>query len=327
MRRLTIIVFILAALYSGYWFVGASAVERGAVAQLDDLEESGWTVTYDDVSTAGFPSRFDTTATNLDLVSPDGSMNWMLPFAQALTLSYKPNEIIVALPPSQTITADGTPILITSDGLRASMNVAPTPALSLNALTAEVGVLTATANQQRLFSITSGLAALRAAETGPHSYDAFLDLDGFALPDELRRMLDPQSTQPSTFGQITVDAGLVLDADIDRHSAKSQPQLDQIDLHGMTVSWGTLQLRGDGQIDVGTDGYPTGQLTLTAENWRDILPIAVNAGVLTSSAARNIQSVAGLFSGGSTTLKMPINFANQRMMLGPIPIGNAPKLR
>ena len=37
MRRLTIAVAILAILYSAYWFVGASATERGAKGALDGL--------------------------------------------------------------------------------------------------------------------------------------------------------------------------------------------------------------------------------------------------------------------------------------------------
>lgn len=326
MRRLTFIVLILAAIYGGYWFIGAGAMEKSAADQFNDLEKSGWQVDYTDLSTAGFPSRFDTTVNDLTLTTPDGATQWSLPFIQALTLAYKPNEIILAFPPNQVVTVDRQPISVTSDSLRASLNVAPNPALSLGALTAEVGPLTATTGGARLLSLTSGLAALRAAE-GDHTYDAYLDLDGFALPDQVKRMLDPSTALPQTFGQITIDAILTLDADIDRHSAKSQPQIDAVDLRGMTITWGDLQLRGDGSVTIDSDGYPTGDITLSAQNWRKMLPLAMNTGVLTTGAARTIENVAGLLSGGSQTLDVPFRFANQQMMLGPIPIGKAPRLR
>jgi hypothetical protein len=326
MRRLTFIVLILAAIYAGYWFIGAGAMEKSAADQFNDLEKSGWQVDYTDLSTAGFPSRFDTTVNDLTLTTPDGATQWSLAFIQALTLAYKPNEIILAFPPNQVVTVDRQPISVTSDSLRASLKVAPNPALSLGALTAEVGPLTATTGGARLLSLTSGLAALRAAE-GDHTYDAYLDMDGFALPDQVKRMLDPSTALPQTFGQITIDAILTLDADIDRHSAKSQPQIDTVDLRGMTITWGDLQLRSDGSVTIDSDGYPTGDITLSAQNWRKMLPLAVNAGVLTTGAARTIENVAGLLSGGSQTLDIPFRFANQQMMLGPIPIGKAPRLR
>lgn len=70
MRRLTFIVLILAAIYAGYWFIGVGAMEKSAADQFNDLEKSGWQVDYTDLSTAGFPSRFDTTVNDLTLTTP-----------------------------------------------------------------------------------------------------------------------------------------------------------------------------------------------------------------------------------------------------------------
>jgi len=327
MRILTFIVLALAAVYSGYWYFGASATERAATQQFVDLETAGWDVTYTDLSTAGFPSRFDTTIKDLTLVSKDGRQTWSLPFAQALSLAYKPNEIIFAFPPSQTLLIDGVPITLASDSLLASIAVSPTPSLALATVTAEVGAFSATADNQRLFGLTSGLAALRANAQAPHGYDAYLDLDGFALPDQLRIVLDPNGRLPATFGQVTVDSNLTFDADIDRHAAKTQPKLTGLDLKGMTIAWGPLQLRGSGSLQIDSAGVPTGKITLTAENWRQMIPLAVNAGILDAGVARTFENMAGLLSGGGTQLSTPISFSNGNMSLGPIPLGPAPRFR
>jgi len=106
MIRLFFGAMILAALYAGYWVVGSRTVEGQAVSGLDALQSDGWTVAYSDVNTRGFPSRFDTTVTDLDLTAPDGT-RYQAPFVQALALSYRPNEVIAAFPDEQTLTIAG----------------------------------------------------------------------------------------------------------------------------------------------------------------------------------------------------------------------------
>ncbi len=116
MRRLTIIVLALAAIYGAYWVFGASMVERTATSRAELMRLEGWKIDYDDLSTRGFPSRFDTTVTALDVEIPSGDLAWSAPFVQALSLAYKPNEVILALPESQTITlghgVDAVPAII-----------------------------------------------------------------------------------------------------------------------------------------------------------------------------------------------------------------------
>lgn len=326
MRRLTLIVIILTGIYSAYWVIGSTATERAATAQLTELDAAGWTVEFTDLSTAGFPSRFDTSLTDLHLESPDRTMVWDAPFVQALSLSYKPNEVILALPDQQTLTRDGVPFDITSTGLLASLALAPTPALGLVNLTAETGPLTMTGPDSVFFSVTKGLAALRLANPAPNQYDAYLDLDGFTLPDNLRRILDPARKLPADFAQITVDSSVIFDNPLDRFAPKSHPRPTQITLNGMTATWGALQLRGKGKIMVDGSGVPTGRITISAQNWRGMISLAVNAGLLDQGVANTAQNMGTLLSGGSAELSVPITFQNGLMSLGPLPIGPAPRL-
>ena len=327
MRRLTLILLFLAAIYSGYWVIGAQATERAAATQISQLQDAGWTVSYDALDTVGYPSRFDTNVKALRVTTPDQRVTWQAPFIQALSLSYQPNAAILAFAPSQTVRIDNVPVVIASDGLRASVKVSPTPALDLDNLTGEVGALSASAEGQRLFSLTNGIAALRKAATGDAQYDAYLDLDGFALPDPLRAMLDPAGALPSAFGQVTVDARIGLTQPINRHASDTNPQLTQLALNGMTIAWGAMQLRGSGTLDIDDTGTPQGRITLDADNWQTMLDIAVAAGLLDASLAGTARNMAALLAGGGTQISVPVSFQNGFMSLGPIPLGPAPKFR
>ena len=326
MRRLTLIVIVLAGIYSAYWFIGASATERAVAAQRDELGAAGWNVDYSDVSTAGYPSRFDTSVTDIRVQSPDRRTAWNAPFLQALSMSYKPNEVILAFPDQQTLSRDGFTLTIKSNGLLASLAVAPTPTLPLATLTAQTGPVTISGPQSALFSMTKGLAALRLSGTEPNQYDAYLDLDDFTLPDDLHHVLDPTGNFPDSFSQITIDGTVDLDQPLNRNVLTIQPRPTQITLNGMTITWGALQLRGKGEVSVDRSGVPTGRITLSAQNWRDMIGLAVNAGLLDQGLANTVQNMGALLAGGSAELSVPITFKNGLMSLGPLPLGPAPRL-
>lgn len=328
MRKLTYLVLALAAIYAGYWFIGASAVEKGMKSQIAKMNEAGWDISFSDLSTEGFPSRFDTSATDLSLTTPNAGLTWTAPFVQANALSYQPNNVIAVFPDQQEITIDGQSIVVNSDGLRANVAVAAGTDLDLSNLTAEVGAMTLELTSGPLTSITDGLIAVRPSGA-PLTYDAFLNLDNLALPPALRAVLDPSGSLPDTFSQTVIDAQVTFDAKLDRHalSAKKLPLIDKIVLNGATLSWGTIELRGSGELTIDLGGVPTGQITLNAQNWPDVLQIATKTGVIDPQIANTMRNAGRLLSGGSTDISLPLNFSNGLMSIGPIPLGPAPRFR
>ena len=102
MRALAWIVAVLTALWGGYWFVGSSALESATLRGVDDLRAQGNTLDYSDLSLQGFPNRFDMTVTDPVFVSAQNGFGWKAPFVQSFALSYRPNEVIVVFPDSQT---------------------------------------------------------------------------------------------------------------------------------------------------------------------------------------------------------------------------------
>jgi hypothetical protein len=79
---------------------------------------------------------------------------------------------------------------------------------------------------------------------------------------------------------------------------------------------------------VDSAGLATGEITVKARNWRDMVKIAVGAGLMAPEFEGTITSalefLAGL-SGDPETLDTPLKFDRGRVWFGPVPLGQAPR--
>ncbi len=324
MRKLTILVLAVAAIYAGYWYVGATATENGATLALEDMRSNGWTVGVEELSTKGFPSRFDTTAKNLLVVSPDRSIGWSAPFVQALALSYKPNEVIIVFPDAHAFQLNGQDINLKTDGLRASAAVTAAPSAPLANLTVELTSAQARITNHLAVTIGKSLLALRPAG-GDADYDAYLDLRDVELPQSL---FPEQAGVSGRISQATIDATVMLDRPLDRHvSVSPRPQIGAIDLNGLTLQWGAMSIRGKGAVNVDPSGIPTGRITLNLRGWDQMIDLASVSGLIDPGLVPTAKSMARTMALGSDTLDVPLTFENGLMWAGPLPLGPAPRLR
>jgi len=328
MRFLTILVAVLGALYFGYWFVGSTALERGANTWLDDLRASGWNVRYDDLSTRGFPSRFDTTLTNPDFRDPVSGIGWQAPFFQVLALSYRPNRVIAVWPPTQDIILPGETLTLQSDGLRASAAVAAATALPLDAVTVEVGAAELISSRGWDVSIARGLLAFRDAGGAPGQYDAFGEVAEIALPSSLVQVLDPARLMPAQVSLLRLDAGISFDRPLDRFAGvEGGPRLTRITLREMRLTWGTVALNATADLTIDSNGVPEGDIALVAANWEQLITLATKAGLIDPAAVPGFTRAASAMANGSDRIDATIKLENGFMSWGPVPLGPAPQFR
>lgn len=328
MRRLIVIILILAIGYGGYWFIGARAVENGAVDGLNDLQSAGWQVDYSDLSTRGFPSRFDTTITDLRLTSPDGNASYAAPFVQAFALSYQPNRMIVAFPNSQTVILNGIPTLIESEGLKMSGGVVANRTLTFDAATMAAEALAITVEGGPIIRSGATLAAFRATPE-PLTYDAYAQIKQITLPDSLWKTMFPNAELPLNIEAMTLSAIVATDQPIDHQTLTSPnpPRIVAMDVSTLSLAWGPLSLDLAGSLTVDPDGTPSGGVTVTATNWAMLIQGLTNIGILDQQRARLVLQVANSMAAGSDTLEIPITLRSGQMYIGPIPIGPAPRFR
>lgn len=321
----------MAVLYGGYWFVGSTAATRATTQILTQLENDGFSVSYDEVRTIGFPSRFDTTLTGIEITDPARAIGWQAPFFQLFALSYNPTHVIAIWPDRQRFVLPRDTVTLASDRLRASVHTRTTPSLPLRDATLEGAMLRVLSDNGWEVDVAAVLASLRAVSGGDvadHSYEAFAEATDISLPTVLLQALGGADVAPSVIERIRLDGRIGLDRPLDRFvTGTNVPKLTTLTLRDVVFRWGDLSITGVGDLVFAPDGTPEGQVTLTVTNWRQMIDLGLSAGLLDPGFEPILARAIGALAQGSDRLEAPIRFQNGFMSLGPLPLGPAPRFR
>lgn len=330
MRILLYVTLGAAAVYGGYWFVGSTAVESGATQWFEDRRAEGWVADYSDLSTVGFPSRFDTTITDLTIADPDTGVAWSTEDFKLLALSYRPHHIIAEWPETQTISTPFQTITATNTDMRASAVFEPDTQLALDRanLTMDGFGLASTLGWGA--EMDTAQFAIRQTVARANTYDVAFTAQNLRPDTGLRATIDAGDILPDAFDEFRMDATVGFDAPWDRTAIEDQrPQPTSIELKTAKAKWGALDLSIAGDLTVDGAGYPTGQITVRAENWRDMLTIAERSGLVPTNILPTVEGALGLLastSGTSSSIDAPITFKRGGMFIGFLPLGSAPRL-
>ncbi|MGH1425521.1 MAG: DUF2125 domain-containing protein [Pseudooceanicola sp.] len=329
MKRLLILILVLATGWSAYWFIGSRGAKAAFAGWFDDRRAEGWQADYADLSVIGFPSRFDTTFTNLAIADPATGWAWEAPFFQLLALSYRPTSVIAVFPPDSIIATPVEQFALTTSDTKASLSLDPSPRLPLNKVTL-IGSDIALTGTGRLSLDTLRLAGERLpVSTSAYRLGALAQ--GVALPAPFVRKLAQGIALPPALERVELDMNVTFDRPWDLDAVEQlRPQPREIDLSLVKAEWGALRLAATGKITVDAIGQPKGSVSIKAEQWRDMLRVAVAAGALPEAVAQSVERALGLvanLSGRPDSLNVTLDFRDGRMFLGPVPIGAAPVVR
>ena len=333
MRLLLTLLIAGAALWSGYWYIGSSGVQAGFANWFDERRAEGWVADYADLRVQGFPSRFDTVVEDLNLADPETGLAWSAPRFQINALSYNPGHVIAVWPDQQLIATPLDKYQVTSRDMRGSAVVGASKRLPLDRsnLTAEGLSITPQGRDEPTRIETLSLAMETVPASAEPVYRLGLRADGVAPSVPIRAQIDPNGSLPETLEALQADLVVEFDKPWDRHAIEdARPQPRRIDLKLAQARWGRLELRAAGEVTVDARGVPTGKITVKAQNWREILQLAVTAGAIPQGVAGTLEDGLSLLSqmaGNPKTLDIPLGFRAGRVLLGPIPIGPAPVIR
>jgi len=318
-----------AALWSGYWYVGKTAKFEVLSAWLENRRAAGWVAEYTDFRVVGYPNRFDSRFRDLNLRSPKTGIGWQAPLFNILALSYKPNHIIAAFANTQTISFAREDVTVDSSKMMASVVFEPDTKLAVDRirLLAEDLALTST-NGWRAKADSLAFSTRRNPGVD-FGHDALFDATNVTPTEAFRAGLDPKGRLPATIDKLLLDVTLGFTAPWDRIAIEEGlPLVTGIKVNRMNMGWGTLGLSAIGDLDVAPDGQVTGRLSLSIQNWREVLDLVVTSGLLDQSMADTIGRGLELLTLGSddpTRLSVPLILEGGRMSLGPIPLGFAPR--
>ena len=327
MKRLLFVIIAAATLYGGYWFIGSNGATASFERWFEDRRAEGWVAEYSDLQTRGFPSRFDTTISDIALADPDTGVAYSAPFVQFFALSYKPEHIIAVWPNEQTFSSPYGKAAITSDDMRASLIVKKSASLALEKANFVTENVQAKMDNGESYGASKALLAVERVAASENSYHFGFDAKDVRIPQPAGIRLEA-GILPETLTYARTDVTATFNAPWDLSALQTaRPQPTRIDVKLIEAKWGELELRLAGGFDVDSAGRANGQITIKAQNWRDILAISAATGAIPTQLVRPIEQGLSLLSGLSgnrNTLDLPLTLDRGQMKLGPIPLGPAP---
>lgn len=330
MARIAILISAaFALLYSGYWAVGAYALNRAIPAWADARRDEGWQVQWTEARVRGFPSRFDTTLVDPQFADPQTGWAWQGDFLQLLALSYRPNHLIAVLPPDHQLTTPQQRYAINQDRARASVVLTLEAQSQIDRVTVVIEAPRWDAPDWSTSAQSVRLATRRLPDS-PLAHDLGVLAEAVVLPAALKLRLDPEGLLPAALDRLRLDATLGFDAPWDRRALENAPpRPTAVVLREARATWGRLDLRLSADLTVDEAGLVSGQMTLQAQNWREGLAVADRAGLMSPAmlpVLENAFASMAQASDGQAVLDIPLTLRAGRVSVGFVPIGQIPPL-
>ena len=179
------------------------------------------------------------------------------------------------------------------------------------------------------------VAALRKAEApepmdGANAYDVSLSASQVRPPEALAGVAGLGEALPARAAELLLDATLGFAEPLALSTAEAGgPRLTSIRIRPSKLAWGPLSLRIVGALRVDAEGFPDGEMTVRAENWRAALDAAAAEGAVdggSEKAIRRALELLSMLSGKGNGLEAPLRFSGGTTYIGPAPIGPAPRI-
>jgi len=157
-----------------------------------------------------------------------------------------------------------------------------------------------------------------------------VNIQGFAPTGGLIEGLDPKGLLSDRFDALDLRMRAGFDAPWNIHALEGpRPQPTRIEIDELSAHWGQLDLKLAGAFDVDGRGYPVGKLAVKAENWREMVELAISMGAIPQNmsglALRAGEMLAGM-SGRKDTIDAELTLKDGMISLGFIPLVPAPRI-
>ena len=321
---------ILGALgWTGWWYAVATGQEEALERWFESRAEEGWQAEYAEISLTGFPTRLEREITEIRLADPETGWAWAAPRLVIESGPLGPTRFAVTWPGNQSFAVPGESTEIASTAMATRLELRPESALALVRASAETAGLDIKAR--------SGWRASAAAfdadvseRLNNEGYEIAFLAERVVLPKPLLARLDPLGVAGPEIERMTVDGAAVFDRPLDRNVIEDgKLGLREATLRRAGFQWGEIRLEAKGEVRVDKKGYPVGDIDVTARHWRELLAMARRSGALRSEIASAIEGALELIAmigGNRDELDVPLRFEDGRIWVGPVPVGDAPRL-
>ncbi len=331
MGRVLKIFAVLSALWCGYWVIGAQAMEMTLKGWIEDRAQEGWVAEYSSLNTHGFPNRLETTVTDLELADPRSGLGWSAPRFQVRSYPHKPNHVDLIWPKSQTLINRRERIEITSTDMRGALVVGAQTSLPLKRSTLSLEQVALASSAGWTAGVEQAQVTAQAATGGANTYDLSVMARGIKPASNVMQMISGANLLPPAVDALDLGATVSFDVPIDRFviDRTPPPQLREIKLSTFDAKWGDLELAISGGMTIDNTGMPDGTFLVKAKNWRKIVQILIESGVVAPELEPTVTSALQFLSemsGDPETLDTELKFQDQQIWFGPVSLGPAPRI-
>jgi hypothetical protein len=330
MKRVLAALVGLVALASVVWFGWAMATERAVSSWLDAREAEGWVVGRQSVDVSGYPTAFVTRFMDLSLADPATGLVWSAPAFTLRQAAWNPGRIEAIWPESHSLASPFERLTITSAELVSVLDVQPRANLALDASETRMRDLGISSSLGWQSHLAEGRIDMIRQPGEAATYAIRFEATDLTPPADVARLLDPAGLLPEAIPVVLSDAVVVFDRPWDLSAIEdARPQPMRIELSEARAEWGDLMLRMSGALDVDAEGRATGEVAIRAQNWPAMLDMAERSGLLPGGMRRSVENGLGFLAGLSgrrEDLDVTLRLDDGFMFLGPLPIGEGPRL-
>lgn len=321
------------ALYSGYWVVARAALEDTLTDWLEMRRAQGWTAQAA-LDVSGFPYRFETRVTNLDLADPQTGLGVRMPEFDLVAMALRPHQVLAFWPREQVISTFRGAITLRTEKMEGSLYFLPDRDLPVDRVALVLDQAFVSADTGWTAALDTGRLGISRVELEQEQdgalYRLGIETRNLALPQRARDMIDPTHALPPTVSHLRLDARASFERPWDLHALdETAPRITALDAIDLSGVWGDLALKATGNLVLDAEGFVEGELKISARNWREILSLMTNAGVVHPDFSGTIERALELMAeanGQTNDLDAPLTFHNGRIKFGPIPLGPGPQL-
>lgn len=331
MRRLIWLGCVFAVLWSGWWFFAAAGLQSGLTGWFEDRRSEGWQAEVTDTTLSGFPLKLDVTLERPMLADPETGVAVEASTLMISAPTYWPGYVSLIFPQDEIQFASPEyRSTVKAQNAVANLRLHPGAALEVEELALTSGPWVLDTPDGSLMSAQGVSVGMRQHPGTATRYDLTLDAPAFQPGSIPRAALRVPAEWPIAFDSLMMDMTVTFDRPFDRATLETQrPQPRKVDLSLAQAAWGSLLLRAAADLDVTAEGVLSGEVSLQAKNWQDMLVLAETAGVLPEALvpqAENILNALARGSGNPNSIDVSLTLREGRVFLGFIPLGQAPLL-
>lgn len=333
LKIMAAVLTIIPVIWFSWWYIAATGQESALNQWLEERRVQGWQADVTDISVRGFPNRLDTKLTEPAIADTITGWSWSADRLDLRQVIYDPTFLVVEWPQEQRFAVPGTSATLRNSEMEASLKVSATASVDLQRASFDLRDAAVEADTGWTAAAQRFTTHVRLAPDAgpPNSYEFRMDALRIRPPEFLRRMADPTGTLPAFLEFAAAEGRIAMDRPLNRFSLEGFIfSANAISIRTASAEWGGLRLSTSGSVKVDEDGFAEGEFDVTAANWEDMLDTAVAAGVLNRRLARNLKAGLGFVArlgGDPDVLDVSLTFENGIARLGPVPIGDAPRMR